>query len=187
MDKITTELLIETREFWDLPPKTLYHELISIIISQRIRFTHSRSIRKKLYQLIESYEITYPLLQNLSDGKLLEIGLTADKIEIIRHIPEDITIENLANYAGIGEWTINALKLKIDPYLYSDVFLYEDLWIRKHIAGLMYMNQTPSTARSKKIEIPNNRSHISRFLWRLKHEADHKILNNHKLTKEDFI
>jgi hypothetical protein len=51
MEEKFQEYMEKTREYWSLKEKSLFHNLISLITSQKIKFSQSREIRKKLYLL----------------------------------------------------------------------------------------------------------------------------------------
>lgn len=190
MELITEELLLETQDYWNIPSKSLYHEAVSLIISQKISFTKSRQIRSKLYELLGSDEITYDNLREVLEIDLFRTGLDLKKLDIIFQIPSEFDIDDLSEINGIGIWTINALKIKVYPEKNESIFLCEDMWIRKHIGLLLDLNSTPSTIDVKKYissHVPQNRSWLSRFLWRLKHTSIQKIKEGKQLTRDDFV
>lgn len=188
MEFITEDVLQTTEEYWNLPSKSIYHECISLIISQRIAFKDSRRIRKSLYEKIGDSEFTYHNLRSFSETELYNLGVTVSVQNVIFSIPEDITdFDDLKEIRGIGDWTVNALKIKCTD---EDIFLSEDLWIRKHIRLLLDLESTPTIAMVKRYiseHVPYNRSILTKFLWRLKHVSIKKLKTGIQLTKEDFI
>lgn len=188
MEYITEEVLISTQQYWYLETKSIYHECVSLIISQKISFKESRRIRSILYQKIGEYEFTFDNLRTFSETELSEFGLNSKMQSIIMSIPENITnIDELKNLYGVGIWTVNALKIKFTD---EDIFLSEDLWIRKHIKLLLELDYTPTITEVKHYSdkhIPINKSIITLFLWRLKHTSVGRLIKGEQLNKDDFI
>lgn len=186
---ITEDLLLETEQYWNLKPKSWYHETVSTIISQRVPFIKSRGIRSKLFEKIEpSNEFTFEDIQLLGVDGLMEVGISEKYAEVILNVPENIdSLDELIEISGIGPWTVKAVKLKCSD---EDIFLSEDYWIRKHIGIIMKMSGVPTTKQvNDYIEknMPHDRSIYSKFLWRLKHSAWPKIRRGSKLDRSDFV
>ena len=187
MELITEEILFETEEYWNLHSRSLYHELISAIISQRISFNESRHIRSKLYNTIQSGEITFDHIQELGYDGLINLGIDSKKACTILTIPDEINIDELIHISGIGKWTIKALKIKCSD---EDVFLSEDYWIRKHMKIILNLKHIPTIKEVDEYIESNvlyDRSIYTKFLWRLKHTAWDKIKNGKLLTRTDFV
>lgn len=186
------ELISPYESFFTLPPKTLFHNLISLIISQKIRFGQGRKIRQQLYSLLNTDEYTPNGLNSLSDDTLKSIGLSDDKINCIRAILglEDLTLDRAAQIKGIGPWTIKALSILTNGS--NDIFLSEDYWIRQRFSELI---QSSKILTSRQLEnyiakFPNwvgQKTLISRFLWRIKPEGIMALLNSESLTREHFL
>lgn len=185
----TDQLLFNTKQFWDITPKTNYHELVSIIISQQISFKNSRKIRSNIFTMYKT-DILVPEMFHNPDNMILLSGLPLNKLEIIRRIPYDInltTIDDLKKIKGIGIWTIKAFLLKCFSSEFNNIILCEDKWIQKNIGIIFGIDKTQRNVNII-VEQYNNKSDICKFLWRL-NENGAKKLNNHdlNLTREDFV
>jgi 3-methyladenine DNA glycosylase/8-oxoguanine DNA glycosylase len=183
--QINEELLEKTRPFYFYESKGLYHELISLIISQRISFKKSRDIRMKIYEKIGSYVFTKDKLFSIN---LIETGLDVDKIHLIRNINENVSFNDLKAIPGIGIWTIKSLKAKL--LLDDDIFLSEDFYIRTHLKILFKLDKVPIISEANKLikgRWEGYKTHVSLFLWRLRHESTDKLIQNQELTQQDFI
>lgn len=191
-------LLPELAEFYKdlypIPSGTLLHNTISLIISQQIKFSQGRLIRKKLYNLLNSLSSDSSqhdhILKGLTQQDWVKLGLPSNKIQCIIEVATipNLTIESLINIKGIGPWTIKALKILMDSD--PNVFLNEDLWIRKRMSELCNSKKvlTPFELTHISNKIPTtNLTQISRFLWRLKPEGVVNLLNGRELTRQDFI
>ena len=181
---ITPYVLQYTQEFWNLPSRGLYHELISAIISQKISFNQSRMIRSRLYNLINSDTFTFENIQMLSYELMLQSGLDINKINLIKSITEN---HDIMNTTGIGIWTINTIKIRCYPEYYPDILLVEDLWIRNHLERIFNTKLTISSAKIYQNQWPGYSTYISKFLWRITKEGIQRLLNGQVLTKQDFI
>lgn len=190
-----------TKEYWTMPKKTLFHNTISLIISQKIPFHEGREIRQKLFSELGKYDIIYDEFKKISNNKLKEIGISETKInciEIVIKLFEDChdddninIITKLALVKGIGSWTIKSLYILSNLDEYNDIFLIEDYWIRKQIKILYGLNKVPSEKEVREMDImkpwKGNQSNISRFLWRLKTEGAIAIINGVSLERHHFL
>lgn len=182
-----------TRPFWTLLKRTTYHHAISLVISQRIKFSTGRAIREKLSALLgqENGNFDAQAVSELSDAQLRKIGLTQAKIDCIRAIGEieEATAESIeeAKIKGIGPWTLKALKI-IDGSE-PDIWLGEDYWLRQRLSELKELDHVCSLSESKKISLEwkGNRTAISNFLWRIRSSGVQKFLRKEELNREDFI
>mgnify|MGYP001119311581 CR=1 FL=1 len=95
-----------------------YHNMVSLIISARIRFSVARCIRSKLYTILGCDSLDN--ITTLSDAQLIESGLSPAKVETIKSFHKlyknigakgDFTIVR-----GIGPWTINCAKIMAGDY-----------------------------------------------------------------------
>ena len=113
MEDIIDEYIANNRlELFPVDERIYFHNIVSLIISQRIRFTQSRKIRSKIYQNLGTNKLDN-ILQltqeqraycGLSDGKWQTICNFADNQNQNQRIP------------GIGEWTINCQKIMCGDY-----------------------------------------------------------------------
>lgn len=60
--------------------KSLLHNAINLVISQKISFEQGRIIRQNLYKKIGAYEITLDLVKRLNKDDFKTIGLDENKI-----------------------------------------------------------------------------------------------------------
>lgn len=181
-------IIQQTSSFWNLPKKTLFHNLINLVISQKISFAEGRKIRQNLYKKINNYEITKEIIKNLTDIDFKKCGMDNNKIEVVKKIieEENLTITSISKIKGIGPWTIKSLKILNDE---SGIFLSEDYWIRKRLKELYNKEKIPSIKEAELLvkDVDCDKSHISKFLWRIKPQGIEKIKNNINLEKNDFL
>lgn len=199
ISKKILNIMISTKEYWTMPKKTLFHNTISVIISQKITFHEGREIRQKLFEKLGKYDIVYDEFKKLGYDKLKEIGLSEDKIKCIdvvlkcfdKDIDDLAIIRKMASVKGIGPWTLKSLYILSNLEEYNNIFLIEDYWIRKQIKILYGLNKVPTEKEIKKMDImkawKNNESNVSRFLWRLKSDGASAILNNITLERHHFL
>lgn len=135
MDLINIGILNETKNFYKLKHYGIFHQTISLIISQKISFSSSRKIRQKMFELIfPEKEFTVKNISNITKDTLISFGIDENKYETILNIlkldnsNENQWITKISKIKGIGSWTIKCLKIMFN--IDNDLFLYEDLWIR---------------------------------------------------------
>lgn len=187
---ISIQLLQVTQDFWDIEFRGAYHEIVSLVISQRITFKRSRKIRSNLYSKIGSNVMTYDQISNLTDDDLEDTGLDNKKIAIIRSISKDVTKEQFENIAGIGDWTIKSFLIQTEPNEYHDILLVEDLWIRSHLATLFDLNPKMTTKQAELLfqnEWVGYKTAVTKFLWRLSKCGALRLKNGCTLDRGDFI
>ena len=182
-----SELAIQTKEYWMIPQKSIFHDLISLIISQKISFEQGREIRKKLYDYVKG-DYTPELLSKISQStwkNTFQIdGLKFLCIqEIIRHSND--LLNNLNNIRGIGIWTKKAICIMHN--LSNDIFLFEDYYIRKQLGKLLDISHLSNNEANMLSKDWKNKTIISKFLWRIKDSGINKIKDDKKLEKEDFL
>lgn len=192
MNNIITEYINKTEKFWDIPKKSFFHNTISLLTSQKIKFVESKNIRKKLYELNNNNnEYNIDIFNNLTNDDFLNCGLSINIINIIRTVIElekknILTIDELKKIKGIGIWTIKSLHIMNN--LSNNILLYEDFWIRQRLTELTNSNKILTQSECKKLfNDLNNLSEISRFLWRITKKGTYKIINNMQLTRDDFL
>lgn len=185
-------IIIPYVQFFTLPSKSLFHNLISLIISQKIRFSQSRKIRQQLYALLNTNEYTIDNLDSLSNDTLKSVGLSDDKINCIRSILkiENLTLDKISKIKGVGPWTLKALQILTDAN--DDLFLSEDYYIRQRFSELIQSNKILTTKQLDNyiVKFPNwigQKTVISRFFWRIKPEGIIHLLQTLTLTRDDFL
>ena len=96
-----------------------YHSIMSLIISQRIRFTTGRDIRKRIYEWygISSLSCLSSLLSlpstDARDKQACVFGLTPDKVDIMKRVhdiheeckEEADFVTEVAHVKGVRPWT----------------------------------------------------------------------------------
>jgi 3-methyladenine DNA glycosylase/8-oxoguanine DNA glycosylase len=193
MNLLTNEILDQTKLFWSIKTHAIYHNAISLVISQKVSFKVGRSIRTKLFSLIGLSEFTKDNIKQLTESEMLNVGLDKNKIILINAITKLndsdnlIFINEISKLKGIGIWTIKALKiLNLDD---SDIFLAEDLWIRKRLSELMNHKTTLTIQECNNLSntIKINKTHISKFLWRIKPEGIIALKNKQILNINHFL
>lgn len=183
-------LLKETNsEFYKLQKHSLYHDVISLVISQRIPFKRSKEIRQKLGKIC--FPFTAIEMQNIDFST---VGLTNKNIiECIKQITtlelqSNLNINTIKDIKGIGKWTYKALQIM--GYEKVNLFLKEDAWIRKRLTQIVYGQiKTISMKEAQQlVEQENcNLTQLSLFLWRIKDCGVVKIKNGEKLTRDNFL
>ena len=170
--------------WYEIPKKSLYHDLISLVISQGISFARARHIKKKLYEMTGQDDWSCHTVASLDLSKL---GLSRDKIATIKNITQHACNNTLDIHSipGIGPWTIKALLVLQN--LDENIFLFEDKWIRARLQIFeTYASMTCHQAEllTKKWR---HKSAISRFLWRIKLSGIEKMKQDVPLDRADFV
>ena len=127
--------LIEDLPVFPVDDRGFYHNMMSLIISQRIRFSRGRKIREKIYKILNEY--TLDRIIELTEKQRKTIGLSDEKWIIINlfHISIREGKTNFNDIKGIGEWTINCSLIMSGDY--SCGFIVGDLAVRKKLAELL--------------------------------------------------
>lgn len=162
-----------------LPDKVpVFHAVISCILSQKIKFTQSRAIRKKLYSQLGSFIITREGLEKIN---LDQLGIEHPVQLIIKEVMQlqSLDFDLLSQIKGIGPWTIKAVKIM--TYSDEEIALYEDGYIIKNLVLYGYKGSIKDFFNQYK-----QKSLISRFLWRIKPQGIIKIKKGTDLLREDF-
>jgi 3-methyladenine DNA glycosylase/8-oxoguanine DNA glycosylase len=189
---ITSYIRNTPTEYYTIPQKTMYHNLISLITSQRISFNVSRQLRKKLMDMHPTETTNYdPFVIAKLDLKEIGIGLAMacciQEVTKIAQSKDDLHLSDVTGVKGIGAWTINALKIMHD--LDSNVFLSEDAWIRQRLSQITKSSSNLTKAQCDKLTSKwDNKTKISLFLWRLQKTGADKIANGALIVaREDFL
>jgi 3-methyladenine DNA glycosylase/8-oxoguanine DNA glycosylase len=193
LDLITLDIIEKTKTFWQTKQYSIYHNTISLIISQKIAFQIGRKIRQNLFDLIKENEFTKENIKVLTDLQLVNIGLCLPKINTIREISKCITIDHnkyindISKIKGIGNWTIKCLKI-LNLNL-SNIFLSEDLWIRKRVSELIKVNMILTQKQCDNVVLNSqiNKSILTKFLWRITPHGIIALQNNIELKRDHFL
>jgi 3-methyladenine DNA glycosylase/8-oxoguanine DNA glycosylase len=195
MNLITHDIIEKTKIFWQIKQYSIYHNTISLIISQKVSFQIGRKIRQKLFDLVKENEFTKENIGVLTNTQLVDIGLCMPKINTIHEISKytkviidnDKYLDNIFKIKGIGIWTIKCLKiLNLES---SNIFLSEDLWIRKRVSELTKSKITLTQKQCDNVifDLQINKSILTKFLWRITPNGIIALQNNIELTKDHFL
>lgn len=111
-----------------------YHNIMSLIISQRIRFSVGQAIRRRIYTLQGQGDLTR--VTELTGEQRKQVGLSDDKWKIIlafhEHYISHGTSCNVREVKGIGPWTVQSAQIMSGDY--SCGFITTDLAVRKWVS-----------------------------------------------------
>lgn len=165
------------------PERSLYANLIGVIIGQKIRFVVARLLRGKLYTLLGTDNFTPQMVKDKPKEDLRELGIerkivdliytVTDKLlngEIILNTTEDV--KKLTDIKGIGPWTVNTTILMhtLHKEHFDDTLLIQDLIIRRVMRKLYSSNIEGKTLSEKDmLEISEKwapyRGIVTYYLW----------------------
>lgn len=169
---------------YEMPKKSYFENLVSLITAQEVRFKVGRNIRKKLYTLVNT--ITPQTIGLLSIDLLQSIGLSKLRAQTLINLAK--TNDDTIN--GIGPWTIKGAKLltyNVNSLECQGIALYEDMWIRKRLGELLGQKTLKISKSKEFFDGLSNPAIVSYFLWRIQPHGIAKILIKQELTLEDFI
>ena len=130
-----------------------YHNMMSLIISQRIRFTHGRKIRERIYKILGEFKLDK--IMELTEENRTKAGLLPAKWEIMKnfHAAWGKTraegVEQFHSVVGIGEWTIACAKIMSGDY--SCGFIAGDLAVRKRLSEMLNIPRLTEKSTKKLI------------------------------------
>lgn len=194
ISRINKKLLTKTKEYYKLKQYNIFHQTISLIISQKISFASSKKIRSELFKNISpDNEFTRENISKISKSKMFDIGIDENKYDVILTIinlgdcDDDDWINQISNIKGIGPWTIKCLEIMFD--ISNDLFLYEDLWIRKRLSELISSDVILSKKECNQISLhwKGYRTNVSKFFWRIKPEGITAFKNGENLDENHFL
>eukprot|EP00913_Durusdinium_trenchii_P008970 g8436.t1 len=150
------------------PAKNRFEMLVRSIISQQISVSAARSIRTKLFQLVE-HEVSAERVQQLSDEQIRGAGVSPQKLRYLRDLSEHVVdgelplgrlgrlsdaaaIERLVRVKGIGEWTAQMFLIFALGRL--DVLPHADVGIQNAIQALYGLSDRPNRATIEEIARP---------------------------------
>lgn len=157
--------------------KPPYVALVGAVIGQIIRYQDAKRIRGNLYRKLKNADFTIEQFVNLSDSELSEIGFDNQKIEILKRLNTFILdnqldlnsvsdLDRLTEIKGIGEWTLQTVKLT--SMLDTDIFPSKDVFLRDRVKRLYNLNKRPTTKETEAIakKWSPYRSVVCWYLWR---------------------
>lgn len=157
--------------------KPPYVALIGAVIGQIIRYQDAKRIRGELYKRLGGTDFTVHDFVAVSDEDLFKIGFDEQKIKILKRVNNfivdqqlDLTKESdlkrLLEIRGIGEWTIQTVKLT--SMLDIDIFPAKDVFLRNRLKRLYNLPSRPTIKETEKLaeKWSPYRSVVCWFLWR---------------------
>jgi 3-methyladenine DNA glycosylase/8-oxoguanine DNA glycosylase len=200
------DIVQATRIYWELPPRPMFHHIISLIIAQEISFALGKKIRSNLYKHSEAvghrgYITPNYILSNTD--YLSKQGLRKRRVDTIIEIAEIAKdnpylseielLERISTISGVGEWTISGaqvlMQFAIDDIPYN-ITLHTDKWIRKRVSQLADSDSILSSRKTKEVfdeRWPDHQTLMSMFLWRIKISGIDRLKRGKELRREDFL
>ncbi|CAH6418872.1 DNA-3-methyladenine glycosylase [uncultured virus] len=186
----------ESKPFWCLQERPMFHHLVSMVTSQEIAFAKGRAIRIQLYKMAEAATghgiLTQQFIASLDVETLKKMGLAEHRCELVKYlatIPSKSHADDLNAYAvvrGVGSWTIKGLQIIFN--LGPNVILYEDKWIRKRLGEMIGQGEVTEKRAAELFKTwPGQESLMSYFLWRIQPSGIQKLLQNEPLLRADFV
>jgi DNA-3-methyladenine glycosylase II len=165
-DPIMGDLIDQAGPFKIQLDRNRFGMLVRSIISQQISTSAARSIRQRLYDLLEPDVLSAEAIAARSDEELRSVGLSRQKISYLKDLcgrvldrrlrldrigrsSDEEVIEHLIQVKGIGRWT--AQMFLIFSLGRLDVFPHDDLGVRSSIHELYKLDELPTKQRSHEI------------------------------------
>ncbi|MCU4750475.1 DNA-3-methyladenine glycosylase 2 family protein [Halobacteria archaeon AArc-curdl1] len=158
-----------------------YERLAVSIINQQLSTASANAVRGRVFDVLEG-EVTPGRVLEADDTRLLEAGLSGQKLEYLRNTAEafrerDLTREGLTDHSndevraaltsikGVGEWTANMYCIFV--LARPDVLPLGDLAIRRGIEDLYNGGEDLSRREMREIAEPwrPHRSLATRYIW----------------------
>lgn len=150
------------------PAKNRYEMLVRSIISQQISVSAARSIRTRLFNLIEN-DVAAHRIQELDDEQIRSAGISPQKLKYLRdlsrrvaegelplnqfgRLSDEVVIERLVEVKGIGEWTAQMFLIFALGRL--DVLPHADVGIQNAIQKLYGLADRPNRLTIEEIAAP---------------------------------
>lgn len=143
--------LTQDLEPFPVDNRGLYHHIMSLIISQRIRFRVAQAIRRRIYELQARGDLVQ--VMDLTAEQRVKVKLGEDKWQIMTNFhnywstTDKSPKESLASVSGIGPWTVQCAQIMSGDY--SCGFITGDLAVRKWLGQALGLKQA---IRPKQIE-----------------------------------
>ena len=155
---------------WPLFPQDdrgLYHIVVSLIISQRIRFSVGQAIRSRIYQTLA--EASLNGVAQLTEEQRVACGINKQKWRIIQNF--DAAWRTGDHHAalhstGISSWTRQCALIMSGDL--STGFITSDLAVRKELGRLLCLERTPSAAMCARLTdslSPHQGAELFSKLW----------------------
>lgn len=122
-------------KFWE--PKCskngMYNDLMVIIISQNVSFNVVISIKSSIHKLFKTNSITFEMVNDKND-KLLECGVSKEKLAVMRKIPEFFLPTHLYKIPEISSWALKKFLLYTYGGLITDIVFFEDKLLLRNLS-----------------------------------------------------
>lgn len=138
----------DNMELFPVDKRGFYHNMISLIISQRVRFTVGRAIRRRIYALQNTNSLDR--VTELTETERVKVKLPPNKWEVIMAFHDKWTEAEAAGgnvdpvyystIKGIGPWTVQCAKIMAGDY--STRFITTDLAVRKWVSSFLKLKRT---------------------------------------------
>lgn len=190
MSIITRELLASTRPWWDIHGgKPVLHCLVSLVLSQRVRFAVGRQLRQTMYSTIAPHTVVEPadvpaIIAAVQDQLQASQLAALHWIQDHSAAPDLFALVQSSVVPGIGPWTRKALGLMTNAPSFHDAYLHEDAWVAARAS------QTGLPATLRRTGHPDwvgHRGHVSLFLWRLTALGARCLAAGQPMTREHFL
>lgn len=150
--------------------KKPYPALIAAIIGQIITFKQAGLIRKNLYTRFGT-DFTHNDMSKTSDKEFSQMGMNSSMIEKIRSVNRytqlhhESSVDDWIQISGIGQWTIEVVRLTINPYV--DIFPCGDRFLQNKIWSLYQLAKRPTPKEVKQIsdKWKGYRGLVCWYLW----------------------
>ena len=148
--------------------------MIGAIIGQIIRYQDAKRIRGNLYHKL-GIDFNVCDVEKLTDNQLCKIGFDDQKIEILRrtnkfildnHLDLNQNLSRLLEIKGIGEWTLQTVKLT--SMLDCDIFPAKDVFLRRKLQKLYNLKKRPTIKETNEFaeKWSPYRSVVCWYMWR---------------------
>lgn len=118
MDKIEKYITDCNLEPFPVDKRGFYHNMVSLIISQRIRFFLARRIRSRIFQILGSNNLNR--IMTLTPEQRMSVKISDNKWQIIKEFDQAYQIHgkdyDFTKFKGIGSWTVNCAKIMVGDY-----------------------------------------------------------------------
>jgi len=125
--------LTQDMPLFPIDARGFYHIIISLIISQRVRFNVGRAIRKRIYELQGRSDLNKII--ELTKEQRQHVKLPDNKWTTIQTFHQYYELNSkldIASIPGIGPWTVHCAQIMSGDY--SCGFITTDLAVRKWVS-----------------------------------------------------
>jgi hypothetical protein len=190
---LTRAVLDETRCWWDVFAHAgVFHHLVCLITSQKIRFSDGQILRRKMYKAVapDPHFTRENIAKACVAGGPLAPPQTQALDFLIRFAgitdAELFDAVQRGRVPGAGPWTRAALGIMTKAPGFEDVFLHQDKWVA---ARAKQLGLDPKYAKTGHPAWAGFRGSVTLFLWRLRPEGAAVMLSRGAcaLTRAHFL